>query len=189
LQVDEQFIEPISAAFISRLAGDQTERVQLAVAGAVDLMDDRAADCRIGGKQIGHLQTSQIEGLARGGAGDRDCGKFRPQVGKHLVPVTRVNEIGVNFVGDDPDIVTEANLAQLFQFRARPYTTDWIVWAAENEQLDLVGDNFGLEIGKIDAILTVCVEEFVDNQTAVIIAHDGLERVINGLAGYHASPG
>ncbi|MPN37614.1 hypothetical protein SDC9_185134 [bioreactor metagenome] len=52
---------------------------------------------------------------------------------------------------------------------------------AKQKELDLIVDDFLLEIGKIHAVFSVFVNQFADDQFALIGAHALAERVIDGF--------
>ena len=142
LQVGEQRVEPRAAFAVSRLRRQKAEKIWFAVACAVDFLLEPLAQVFFCDEDVRELQPGEVEGLARRSAGDRSGGGFGRERGEGRVLVPGAHEVGVDLVGDDEDIVREADRSQTLQLIAPPDAPDGVVRAAEEQEPDLVFRDF-----------------------------------------------
>lgn len=96
--------------------------------------------------------------------------------------LTLPDKVCVNLVTENRDMVLLADAAERQQLLAAPDTANRVVGAAQQEQLDLIIDNFSLKISIINLIAAVSVLlQITGNQPAAIVQHHLAEWVVDRL--------
>lgn len=122
-QVFFQFVQPFAAFVVSCDQGFDCKGIQCVEFVIDELPVDFPAHLGIGGDDVGCLQTGDVEGLARGGAGDRMPQKLFVQRGERNVAMAVERQVAVDFVRYDRYPVPQADLPEagkLFGVQARP---------------------------------------------------------------------
>ena len=99
-----------------------------------------------------------------------------------------VDQISVNFVGDDKDIVFDANPAKFDQLISSPYAPHRVVWAAQYSHLDLRIFAFRFKIPEVHAIATILKDQNIGDHLGMVILNGSIEGVINGWLDEHLIP-
>ena len=94
---------------------------------------------------------------------------------------TGADELFVYFVGDDEDAVPQTDPGDAFELRAPPHAADRVVRAAQDEEIDIVLDDFLFKIVKVDFVASVFEPERVVDECAPIVADDVRKRIVDGL--------
>ena len=181
LDVSQEFLEPFAAVFVGGLCGKESQGVWLAVAGCEDLGAEFPAQLVVFNEDVGNLQSGEVEGLGRRGAGDRACGDFRRQRGQYRMMEAGAHEFMVDLVGDDEDFVARADIGDVQQFLFCPDAASRIVGAAEQEELDVPVCDLLLEVGKVDFVVAVLQDERAVDEFAAILHDDLCEGIVDGL--------
>ena len=87
--------------------------------------------------------------------------------------VLREGKVAVDFIGNHEDSMLLAEGAKPLQFLRAPNPAHGIVRGAEQEELDLMGGDFFFQIGKIDLISSLVIDEFTFYHNSMIVLNDG----------------
>ena len=91
------------------------------------------------------------------------------------------HELLVNLVRDDDDVVPQADRGKLLELRALPDTPDGIVWAAQDEEFDVVVDDFLREVLEVDLVVSLYEPQRIVEKSAFVLMNHVRERVVDGL--------
>ena len=94
---------------------------------------------------------------------------------------TGADELFVNLVRDDKDAVPQTDPGDAFELRAPPHAADRVVRAAQDEEIDIVLDDFLFKIVKVDFVASVFEPERVVDECAPVVADDVRKRIVDGL--------
>ena len=132
---------------------------------------------------------AMLKVLLGGGRNHTELCKGRVNRGKDLM-LALPDKVGVNLVTENRDMVLLADAAERQQLLAAPDTANRVVGAAQQEQLDLIIDNFSLKISIINLIAAVSVLlQITGNQPAAIVQHHLAEWVVDRLLNQHCIAG
>ena len=132
-------------------------------------------------EDVRKLQPCEVERLARRGAGDRPRRNLGRERGKRRVLVARAHEVGVNLVGDDENVVREADRGKTLQLFAPPDAPDGVVRAAEEQELHLMPLDLFLDVGEVHAVRAVLEEQRASDERASVALDRAEERVVDRL--------
>ena len=177
LKAGEKRIEPRAALAVCRLRGKKAEDVRFVIACAVDFLAEGMAQAFFRDEDVRKLQPCEVERLARRGAGDRPRRRLGRERGKRRVLVAGTHEVGVNLVGDDENVVHEADRGKTLQL----FAPDGVVRAAENQKLHLVLANLLLDVSEVHAVCAVLEEKRARDELAPIALDDAEKRIVDGL--------
>ena len=183
-------IVPGLAVAVGSFGGDKAGSVELAVAAGVVGLAELRPQGFVRDKDIGHLQSRNIKGLAGGGGRDGKRCKGRVDLRKHLM-LALPDEICVDLIAEDGHAVALADAAHLQQFFPAPHAAHRVVGAAQQKQLDMVFNNFTLKIRKVDSIMSggFVQHQVTGDQPASVIHDDLAERIVHRLLDEHRVPG
>ena len=94
--------------------------------------------------------------------------------------VSGKGEVGVDFIGDDGDAVCQTDVGHGGEFVTAPDTPDGVVRVAQDEQPDVVVDDFALEVGQIDGVASVFEYQRVVDEASPVVGDGAGEGVIDG---------
>ncbi len=109
VEVGVEFVEPVFSFPVGGDGGVDGEGVDVANFVDVDGFVDFLPDGLIGGDDVGDLDASEVEGFAGGDAGDGVLPCFFGECGEWCVAVSRLDEFAMDFVGDDEDLMFDAD--------------------------------------------------------------------------------
>ena len=114
----------------------------------------------VGGEDVGHLQTGQVEGLAGRRAGHRVLTEPFVERGEGSIAESRHDQFAVDLVGDDEEVVAQADLADAPQLVGRPDPAGGVVGVAQQHEFHRRVGRTALEVLEVDAV-AVAVEHQV----------------------------
>ena len=130
VQIVVQFVHPIAALAVSRLAGLDGQGVGLPqhLRGLPLLLEGRVCE-----ENIGQLVARQVKGLGGGGAGD-DALLAREQACEHSVLHPRPDEVKMDLVAHHKHVVGKADLADAHKLLFAPYPAGGVMGVAQKVQ-------------------------------------------------------
>ena len=177
-----QGIQPGVPALVGGPAGRQAQGIGLGVAGGGQLAAEGPAQVGIGDEDVGDLQTGEVEGLRRRGAGDRVGGGRLAQGGEGRRRETRQGQVRVNLIGHDDDAVAGRDLLQRGELLAAPDPAHWVVRVAQEQQARTGRLDGLLQGGQVAAVDAVGVTHEGDGgHGALVDLDDVAEGVVDGL--------
>ena len=177
-----QGIQPGVPALVGGPAGRQAQGIGLGVAGGGQLAAEGPAQVGIGDEDVGDLQTGEVEGLRRRGAGDRVGGGRLAQGGEGRRRETRQGQVRVNLIGHDDDAMVGRDLLQRGELLAAPDPAHRVVRVAQEQQARTGRLDGLLQGGQVAAVDAVGVTHEGDGgHGALVDLDDVAEGVVDGL--------
>ena len=99
------------------------------------------------------------------------------------------DEVVMNLVRKNENVMFDAKIAEAFELFARPHAPNRVVRRAEDEKLDLILNDFALEVVEVDFIASVVPQdEVVTHDDAAIRADRIREGIIDRLLNQNRVP-
>ena len=178
LEIGQEGIEPVPPVGVGGFEADDAEDLAELVARPFRLLLERLEEPGIGGDDRGGRKARDVEGLARGDAGDRPLGELRRQGGEDLMPAAAEDEIVVDLVGEDDEIVPPGDRAEALELLARPDAPHRVVGTAEDHHPDVPVDP-PFEVVEVHDVAAPVEAERVPDDAAAVSLHGGIERVVD----------
>ncbi len=121
---------------VGGFCADNAEGIAAEKPRAIHRFGEGKAQFGVGDDHVGGFETGQVEGFAGRGTDDAVLGEFFADAGKGGEGMAGMNQVAVNFVGNDKHVVGEADFTETGQFFACPDTTNRVVGTAQDCHFD-----------------------------------------------------
>ena len=188
-QVAVERVEPLGAVRVGRrqsLDGEGADHARLV---DFERPGDPFPEAGVGGEDVGHLHSREVECLAGRGAGDRAARELLRKRGEGGVAESRHHQLAVDFVGHDQYVAAQADVADAAQLFGRPDPPRGVVRVAEQHQFHGRVGGPAFQRVEIDRIAVVAVSQFALRGGAPAVVDGDEEVVVDGRQHQHPVSG
>ena len=178
-QIVQKLMEPFLAIAESGFGTYESEDVAIGHFEGVEEAKELAAELFVGDVGYGAGEAGDVEGLAGGQEGDGMVACDVGNGGIGGVGMARECKVGMNFVGNDKEVVTVANFGDAAEVVAAPDSSARVVWIGEDEEAAPFGTT--VEVVEIDGETAVLYQQGAGDQMAVAALREIEERLIDGV--------
>ena len=177
---------PVLTLVVGCDGGNRREWVDITHLMDVDGAVNPPAQCRVGTDNVGHLKSCYVEGLGCGYARSGMVESLCRNGGERDVGVAWHDELVVDLIGDDVDMVPQADVCDPQQFLPGPYAASRVVGVAEDICHDLWVGALLLKAGPVEMVFAVFTHQKRGfRHLASDVADTGEETIIDGSGDKH----